>query len=175
MAVAGVHHHFFVNSIQRHRLRQDAYPHFDRRNPEGSYVFSADQKTIAPSASLAVSQVDGDYSSQPNTVQLPGSLGTYVPAGTVVTFISHYSSNDPNSQAPISFSTPTNGAPATIDGQTATAQDPTVVLSFADVSGMAVGMAVSGSGSIPTETTVAEVDAQKNTLILSKGLTSDFL
>lgn len=140
--------------------------------PEGSYVFSADQKTIPPKSSLAVSQVDGDFSGQPNTIQLTGgTLGNYVPAGTVVTFISQYSGNDPTSPSPVSFPLPTNGTPATIDGQPATAQDPVVVLTFADTSGIAVGMAVSGSASIPVNTTVAEVASDNKTVILSQGLT----
>jgi Tc toxin complex TcA C-terminal TcB-binding domain/Protein of unknown function (DUF2934) len=140
--------------------------------PEGSFVFSADQKTIPPSSSLAVSQVDGNFSAQPNTIQLSGgTLGTYVPAGTVVTFISQYSGNDPTAPAPVSFPLPTNAAPATIDGQPATTQDPLVVLSFANTSGITVGMAVSGSASIPANTTVAEVASNNTTVILSQGLT----
>lgn len=140
--------------------------------PEGSFVFSSDEKIIPPSSSTAVSQVDGNFSPKPNTVQLSGSpLSTYVPAGTVVTFISQYSGNDPTNPLPISFPLTTNAAPATIDGQTATAQDPVVVLSFPNTSGITVGMAVSGSAGIPATATVAEVASDNKTVILSQGLT----
>jgi hypothetical protein len=149
---------------------------FDSVNgiPEGSFAFTSDQGSSHPvipgSAGLQVTTVAGG-SGGPNTVTLGANLPNYVPAGTVVTFIAPSPSADPNSVTPFSFTLTTNRLPATIDGQPQTPTDPFIVLFFADISGITVGMGVSGSPLIPSNTTVAEVNASTNTAILSQGLT----
>jgi len=121
--------------------------------PEGSWVFSEDQKTIAPGAGMQVTQVSG------TTVQLNNTLTSYVPAGTVVTFIAKSQSGDPNSATPFSFNLTTNNT-QTVDGLG--------VLAFADASGITVGMQVSGAF-VAAGTIVAEVNPSTNTATLSKG------
>ncbi|MFZ0420270.1 MAG: neuraminidase-like domain-containing protein [Candidatus Sulfotelmatobacter sp.] len=122
--------------------------------PEGSYIFSADQTTIPPSAGLQVSKVTG------NTVQLNNPLPNYVPTGTVVTFIAQSPSSDPTTATAFSFTLTTTNT-QTIDGL--------AVLTFADVSGITVGMTVGGSPFIGVGANVAEVNASTNTVTLSQG------
>jgi hypothetical protein len=98
----------------------------------GSYIFSADQTTI-PFSTLTVAEVTA------TTVVLSGTLSTYVPAGTVVSFIGLTGNDGLAGASGASFSLDTNSAASTdVDGQL-------VVLHFADTTGVLVGMQVSGS------------------------------
>jgi hypothetical protein len=144
--------------------------------PEGSFVFTNDQNSKTPvipaTSGLQVGEVSGG-SGNPNTITLTtgASFPTYVPAGTVVTFIAPSPSAPPTPVTPFSFNLTTTSLPATIDGQPVTASDPLLVLFFADVSGISAGMGVSGTPLIPANTTVAVVIPKTNTIILSQGLT----
>ena len=121
--------------------------------PEGSWVFSEDQTTVAPGAGMQVTQVTG------TTVQLNNTLTNHVPAGTVVTFIAQSQSGDPNSATPFSFNLTTSNT-QTVDGLG--------VLTFTDASGITVGMQVGGAF-VAAGTIVAEVDISTNIVTLSKG------
>ncbi len=131
----------------------------------GSYVFSSDQTTIGPGSNLQVTEVTE------STVQLNNPLTKYVAAGTVVSFLGQSSSGDPATAPVFSFSLATNSPATTIDGQPPTASDPLIVLHFADVSGVTVGMPVAGS-SITSGTTVAEVNPKTTppSVIVSQAL-----
>jgi hypothetical protein len=121
--------------------------------PEGSWVFSQDQKTIPPSANTQVTQVTG------TTVQLNNTLSNHVPAGTVITFIAQSLSGDPNAVPPFSFNLTTTNT-QTVDNL--------AVLTFTDASGITVGMQVGGAFIAPG-TLVAEVNASTNAVTLSEG------
>ena len=133
----------------------------------GSYVFSSDQQTIAPSSNLQVIQVTAAVGSAPGIVVLNGTLSHYVPAGTVVSFIGQFPSGGATPPA-FSFTLPTNSAATTIDGGSATPEDPLLVLHFADTTGVTVGMAVGGSPSIVSGATVAGVTS--TSVIVSQGM-----
>ena len=139
--------------------------------PIGFVVVSADGTTIPASSNLQVSTVTAG---SPGDVQLSGSLPAYVPAGTVVYFIGSYPADDNPANAPVfSFSLLTNSPATTRDGQPQTAADPLLVLHFADVSGVTVGMAVTGS-SVAPGTTVAETDPATNSVTVSQPLSGSF-
>jgi hypothetical protein len=125
--------------------------------PVGSYVYSSDQTTIAPGSGLQVTSVTQD------TVKLSGTLSSYVPAGTVVSFIGQSPSDDPTAAPPFSFNLATNAGATSLDGDL-------VVLHFADTTGVTVGMGVSGSG-VASGTTVAYADPGAGTVIVSQVLT----
>lgn len=131
--------------------------------PVGSYVFSADQTTIPP-GSLRVTNVTQATGSTSATVQLSGSLNSYVPAGTVVCFLGESPSGDPTSAPSFSFDLATNAPATTVDNDL-------VVLHFADTTGITVGMGVSGTG-VAAGTTVAFVDTGSHTVTVSQTLAS---
>jgi Tc toxin complex TcA C-terminal TcB-binding domain len=123
--------------------------------PVGSYVYSSDQTTIPPGSLQVTSVTQG-------TVQLSGSLSNYVPAGTVVSFMSE-SPSDPTSATASWFTLPTSSAPTNLE-------DDLVVLHFADTRGVTIGMGVSGAG-VAGGTTVAYVDPSAETVIVSQAFT----
>ena len=137
----------------------------------GSFVFSSDQQTISPSSNLQVTQVTAAVGGTPGTVTLNGNLSNYVPAGTVVIFIGQSSITEPTSPA-FSFNLSTNSPATTIDGGAPTAEDPLLVLHFADTTGVTVGMAVGGSADIVTGATVAGVTP--TTVVVSQGMLGFF-
>ena len=108
-------------------------------------------------------RLEPSHSGDGTTVQLQNTLTTYVPAGTVVTFIQQALSGDPNSAIPFSFNLTTSS--------TQTANN-LAVLTFNDASGVTVGMQVGGDPSIATGTYVAEVDTSAKIVTLSKGFTA---
>ena len=128
--------------------------------PFGSYVLSADKKTIDPNAGLRANQSVTD-----TQVVLSGDLDQYVPAGTVVTFLGGMG-GDPTTAPPVSFPLDTNSAATNVNGKP-------LVLNFADASGVSVDMQVSGGASIAPDTTVTEVDpaAAPKWVMLSQPLT----
>ena len=123
----------------------------------GSFAFSADQTTIALS-NLTVTEVAAD------SVKLSAPLGTYVPAGTVVTFIGQPAAAGDStvaSAAGFSFPLDTNSAATGLN-------DELVVLHFANTAGVDVGMGVSGM-SIPNATIVTGVTP--STVTISNAVT----
>ena len=129
----------------------------------GSFVFSSDQSTINPSSGLQVTQLTAASGSTPGTVTLSGTLPNYVPAGTVVLFICQSNMTAPSASA-FSFSLSTTSAASTIDGTPPTAEDPLLVLHFANTAGITVGMGVGGSPFIVGGATVAGVTADTVTV-----------
>lgn len=121
----------------------------------GSFVFSSDQQTVSPGAGLRVSAVDA------TTVTLTGTLSTYVPAGTVLTFLGSPRSDDPNTATPLTFPLDTSAPASTVAGEL-------IQLNFADTSGVTVGMEVTGPN-VPAGTTVADV--QGGHVLVSQPLT----
>jgi hypothetical protein len=110
----------------------------------GAYVFSLNQAIFAFS-DLTVTEVAAD------SVTLSAPLSSYVPAGTVVTFVGQPAAaggGAVTTGAGFSFDLTTN-APAT---------SPKNVLHFADTAGVMVGMAASGA-SVPNNTIVTAVTA----------------
>src|SRR5262249_18332406 len=78
----------------------------------GSYVFSSDQTTIAPSSGRQVTKVEAANSTGPGTVYIKGTLDKYVAAGTVVSFLGQSPSNTELTNPGYSFALSTSG-PAT--------------------------------------------------------------
>lgn len=123
---------------------------------EGAFVFTDDQTATTPVIAggdgFQVTQVDA------TTIQLNNPLKHYVPAGTVVTFL----------QTPV-------GAPSgtafsfTLTSTATQTVNTLAVLTFADVSGILVGMGVGGSPFVGAGAVVAEVDTKANTVTLSQG------
>ena len=121
----------------------------------GSYVYSADQTTI-PLSGMTVSKVD------PGSVTLSGTLSTYVPQGTVVSFIGQ----------PGSGSLPSGPGPSFTLTATSASDDPNgdsglIVLNFPATTGVTIGMGVSGP-SITSGTVVIAVT--QTTVVISAAI-----
>ena len=125
--------------------------------PVGSYVYSSDQTAIPPGSLQVTSVAQG-------SVQLNGSLSNYVPAGTVVSFMSESPSGDPTSATASPFTLSTI-SPAT------ELEDELVVLHFADAAGVTIGMDVSPGADVASGTTVVLADPSAGTVIVSQALT----
>jgi hypothetical protein len=133
----------------------------------GSYVFTTDGTsstgpTIDPSSSYRVTAVTE------TTATLNNTLGTYVPAGTVVSFIGKaFTDNASNpSGAAGEFVLPTSGVAQTGNAAAPSQSNPLVVLPFASTAGVAVGMLVTGTD-VAAGATVAEVRPASVTLSAS--------
>jgi len=137
----------------------------------GACVFSEDQNSANPAIPSGQSLTVVDVKSQGDlgTVTLSAKLSNYVPAGTAVAFINQYSGDNPFNATPPSFTLPTSGPATTADSNPVTADNPLLVLHFADTTGVTIGMAVGPVGlSIAAGTTVAEVTQQ--TVTVSQAL-----
>jgi hypothetical protein len=130
----------------------------------GSFVFTTDGTsssgpTINPSGNYQITAVTGTQ------VTLNNTLGTYVPTGTVVSFIGNaFTDNATNPSANAGeFSLTTTGAAETGNGQPSGPNNPLVVLPFASTTGVTVGMLVTGAD-VAANATVAEVTPTSVTL-----------
>lgn len=135
--------------------------------PEGAYVFSDDQTSSNPvipaSDSYQVVAVDGGA----NTVTLQNPLSNFVPAGTVLTFISQ-----PPSGATTATSASTPAFSFSLTAATVANENGLAVLTFGSApAGVLVGMSVTGSF-LTGSATVAEVDSDTSTVTLSTSASS---
>ncbi|MFI5915061.1 neuraminidase-like domain-containing protein [Dactylosporangium sp. NPDC051541] len=121
----------------------------------GAYVFSSDQQTLPANQGLRVTAVDT------TTVKLSGTLTTYVPTATVLTFLGSPRSDDPNAATPLTFPLDTSGPASTVAGEL-------IRLNFADTSGVTVGMDVAAAN-VPAGATVTDV--QPDCVLVSRQLT----
>jgi hypothetical protein len=130
----------------------------------GSYVFTTDGTgssgpTIDPSGNYQITAVTE------TTVTLNQTLGTYVPTGTVVSFIGNAFTDNATSPSPnaAQFSLATTAAAQTANGKPADSTNPLILLPFAGTAGVSVGMLVTGAD-IAAGTTVTEVTPTSVTL-----------